>query len=130
MRRTFFNKFLPGFVLSTFVIGSLTQSAWADEALFGYLYTTESVPAGQWEFEQIQTLRTGKARGSYTSIDFRTEIEYGVTDRFTTALYLNSSYLRQVGVYDPEDVSVNLSDQNSYNINGTSLEFRYRLLSP
>jgi hypothetical protein len=102
----------------------------ADEALFGYLYTTDSLPAGHWEYEQIQTLREGKARGSYTSLDLRNELEYGVTDRFSASLYLNSSYIYTKNVYDPEDVSQNLPDQNDFGINGVSVELKYRLLSP
>lgn len=119
------------FLSSIFVLSALVSApARADEALFGYIYTTDSLPAKQWEFEQIQTLRTGKARGQYTSLDLRTEVEYGISDRFSTAFYVNTSWLRQINVYDPEDYSKNLPDVNKWAFNGVSMEFKYRLLSP
>jgi hypothetical protein len=102
----------------------------ADESLFGYLYTTDSLPGGHWEYEQYHTLRSGKARGSYYSLDLRNEIEYGVTDRFSASLYLNSSFLQAHNAYDAEDPSIDLPDQNSFGINGVSVELKYRVLSP
>ncbi len=106
------------------------NTSFADESSFGYLYTTDSLPKGQWEFEQHQTARSGKARGSYFSLDLKDEIEYGITDRLSGALYLKSGYLTLTDVYNPEDVSTNLPNLSSYDINCVSLEFKYRLLSP
>lgn len=102
----------------------------ADEALFGYLYTTDSLPQGHWEFEQWATLRTGKARGSFTAVNFRDEIEYGVTDRLSGSLYLNTVYINNTDIYDPEHVSQNIPDQDTFDIQGVSSEWRYRVLSP
>ena len=104
--------------------------AHADESLFGYIYTTDSLPKGAWEAEHHTTLRSGKARGFYRSFDLREEIEYGVTDNFSASLYLNSSWLAMDGVYSAEDVSQNLPTSNRFDINGTSVELKYRLLSP
>ncbi len=109
---------------------ALSTNTWADESLFSYLYTTESLPKGQWEYEQSQTLRSGKARGSYLSLDLKNEIEYGITDRLSGALYLKSGYLSLNNVYDPEDVSKDLPNRSSFDFNCVSLEFKYRLLSP
>ncbi|MBX7231359.1 MAG: hypothetical protein K1X29_04645 [Bdellovibrionales bacterium] len=103
---------------------------YASEGMFGYLYTAETTPANTWEYEQMQTWRHAKARGSYDSLDLRNEIEYGITDKLQTALYLNSSYLRGKRLYDPEDVSQDLSNRNEFAVNGVSVEFLYRLLSP
>ena len=102
----------------------------AGESMFGYLYTAETIPAGQWEYEQWNTIRSGKARGEYTAFDLRNEIEYGVTDRFQVALYINSGYLNLKNQYDTEDVSMDVPDRNEFSVNGASLEFIYRILSP
>lgn len=104
--------------------------AHASEGMFGYTYTAETTPAGQWEYEQKNFLRTGKARGEYTAVDMHNEIEYGITDKMQAALYLNSSYIHSRNQYDPEDVSNDLPNHEEFNIDGVSLELMYRILSP
>jgi hypothetical protein len=108
----------------------LAPAARASEGMFSYTYTTDTTPAGNWEYEQKQILRTGKARGSYTAVDLRNEMEYGITDRLQGSLYLNSSYNYMKNQYDPDNVSMNLPDRNEFNVNGVSMEFLYRILSP
>src|SRR5258708_5402399 len=120
-------------VNSIFMITLVTLmivSAGADEPPFGYIYTTESTPKGEWEYEQWNTLRTGKAAGAYTSIDFLNEFEHGFTDDFSGAFYLHSSYLHTRDVPDPDDSTVNLDNHSSFDINGISVELKERLLSP
>lgn len=114
----------------TFLFLIFSSPVFASEALFGYLYTTETTPGDHWEYEQTQTLRSGKARGSYTAVDVRNEFEYGVTGNFQVAFYLNSTYLNSRNQYDPENVSQNLPDHNEFNVNGVSVEMLYRALSP
>ncbi len=104
--------------------------SYASEGLFGYIYTAETTPAQNWEYEQKQTFRSGKARGNYSSLDLRNEIEYGITDRLQSALYLNSSYNNRANQYNTEDVSKDLSDRSEFNVNGVSVELLYRVLSP
>ena len=59
--------FMRGLIRFFLMVAVLFQvPVHADEALFGYIYTTDSLPKTQWEYEQIQTLRTGKARGTST----------------------------------------------------------------
>ncbi len=111
--------------------GSLApMPACADEALFGYVYTADTLPAGKWEYEQWNTVRTGKSAGSYTAFDLRNEIEHGFTDKFSGSLYLNSAYHHVNNVPDPEDTTANLPQQNSFDISGVSMELKYQLLSP
>jgi hypothetical protein len=112
------------------ILLSIVPAADASEALFGYMYTTDTTPAGRWEYEQHQTWRSGKARGTYEAIDLRNEFEYGVTDNFQAAFYVNSSYIHSKNQYDPDDVSNDLPDHNEFNVNGASVELLYRLLSP
>src|SRR4029077_17080100 len=75
------------------------SSAEAHEAIFAWTYTTDLTPKGHGEFEQWITPRWEKEHGSYSVIDFREECEYGVTDDFQIALYLNHHY-----VYANDDV--------------------------
>lgn len=105
-------------------------SARADETPFGFIYTAESMPRGHWEYEQWNTLRAGKASGSYQAFDLKNEWEYGFTDRFQASLYINSSYLHTKDVPDPDQAGVNLKNQSSFDVDGVSLELKYQLLSP
>jgi hypothetical protein len=65
----------------------------ADEAIFAWTYTTDLLPKGRWEFEQGVTSRWEKEHGTYSALDFREELEYGLTDDFQIALYLNHHYV-------------------------------------
>jgi len=114
------------FIFAGWLIPARAQ---ADEALFGYVYTADTLPAGKWEYEQWNTVRTGKSGGSYTAFDLRNEIEHGFTDRFTSALYLNSAYHHVHNVPDDEDTTTTLPEQNSFDITGVSLEMKYNVLS-
>ena len=122
--------FFPTLLILGLVLILNSQRSFASEGYFGYLYTTDTTPANNWEYEQKQTLRIGKARGTYTAVDLRSEFEYGVTDKFQAAFYLNSSYNYMQNQYDPENISANLPDRNEFNVNGVSVELLYRLLSP
>ena len=102
----------------------------ASEGIFSYTYSAETTPAGQWEYEQKNFFRSGKARGNYTALDVRNEVEFGITNKLQAAFYLNSTYLNSKNQYDPEDVGNNLPDQNGFEVNGVSVELMYRILSP
>lgn len=64
----------------------------AGEALFGYVYTAEVLPAGSVEAEQWVTDKIGQENGHFNIVELRTELEFGVTDRFQVAGYLNTKY--------------------------------------
>jgi hypothetical protein len=69
----------------------------ADERLFTYTYEPETLPQGSWALEQWVTWRAGRTdqvgQDDYNKFEFREELEYGVTDRYTVALYLNTEHL-------------------------------------
>ncbi|HYY62028.1 MAG TPA: DUF6662 family protein, partial [Burkholderiales bacterium] len=75
------------------LILSLAVPAVAGESPFGYVYTTDTHPRGKREIEQWLTRRHGQSRGDYDLWQGRTEVEYGITDRLQTALYLNYDYV-------------------------------------
>lgn len=103
---------------------AISAAAVADERLFTYSYQADSVmPKGHWEFEQWLTLLAGKEDGEFYRWDFREEIEYGLTDRLTTALYLNFRDIHSDGVPGRDD-------EEAFEFKGVSSEWKYMLLSP
>lgn len=67
-------------------------AAYADEPLFGYVYTTDVLPKGKAEIEQWATLREGRSQGDFHVVQARTEVSYGLTDSLQASGYLNLSY--------------------------------------
>lgn len=136
------------FAAAVFICVSTTH---AHEAIFAWTYTTDLTPGGHGEFEQWVTMRLQKEHGSYGVVDFREEFEYGLTDNFQLALYLNHHYVyanNDIPVADParpkkllsaiyetggEDVHAGhdpATPFNSYHFESVSLEAIYRFLSP
>ena len=65
-------------------------TALADERRFTFVYEATTMSAGAVEYEQWITWKTHKdADPDFDRIDFRHELEFGVTDRFQVALYLS-----------------------------------------
>jgi hypothetical protein len=95
----------------------------ADERKFTYSYEAKTLPKGGLEFEQWVTLRTDKGEGDYVRVDFREELEYGISDRLTTALYLNLEYVSSDGV-------PGIEDESEFEFEGFSSEWKYRLTDP
>jgi hypothetical protein len=104
---------------------ALPASTYADERLFTYSYDASNIlPKGGVEFEQWITYRGEKEDGTYARWDFREEIEFGLTDRYTTALYLNFRQTRS-------DISELPGDEvNEFEFKGVSSEHKYQLLNP
>ena len=115
------------------------QIVHAGESPFGYLYTTDTHPKGAAEFEQWATMRKGKVQGDYRLGQYRSELEYGVTDRFQASLYWNSYSINAsandaggatAGPYVPENIDKANRYQRGLSHDGWSAEFIYRILSP
>lgn len=106
----------------------LALPAAADEGLLNYVIGAETQPKGSWEVYQWITRRSDKGTGRYEAFDYRTEIEYGFTDRFAAALYLNGQSIDtrdiRVDAYIPADVKY------GYKFSGISAAFKYNFLSP
>src|SRR5882724_12258113 len=86
--RTRMNKKSIGMALSCLFLAPCLGLA--DERLFTYTYQAEVLPKGALEFEQWITNRNGRASGVYSAFDLREEFEAGLTDKLTTAVYLNT----------------------------------------
>jgi len=107
---------------------ALSAPVSADENLLGYVKGAETLPEGTWEGYQIFTARNDKGVGKYHAIDSVTELEYGVTPRFTVngALKLLSVDTEGILVdaYIPEDRDIN------WKFSGIELGAKYNFLSP
>ena len=79
---------------SLFLVAALHFSfAHAGEGVFGWIYTLDLQPKGSLEFEQRLQLNKQQATGSYNAWLSRTELEYGLTNDFQIAGYLNAYYV-------------------------------------
>jgi hypothetical protein len=113
----------------TLILGTmlLAGSALADNRIFTYTYEPETEPAGDWELEQHFTSRlirnSAVGQDDYQKWQFRTEIEYGVTDRYSLGLYVNDDYER---FRDPLTGMTTSGNRFA----GFSLENRYNVLDP
>jgi len=117
---------------------TLSTESQASEPLFGYIYTTDLLPKGKFEIEQWITDRDGQAEGQFHHLDMSTELEYGVTDNFQLAFYLNYMYANESansvdGKTEGIEIPYNFDGSQHYSqfrVDGASIEVMYRLLSP
>lgn len=122
--------------------GALLASApaRADEPLFGYIYTTDTLPKGKTEVEQWATLREGRSQGDFHLLQTRTEISHGVTDAFQLSGYINAAWAdargnAPSGETAPPEVFADFAvDPNARfrkaRLETVSLEGLYRISSP
>jgi hypothetical protein len=116
----------PTNLILTVLCGALALPALATERLFTYTYEPETLPKGVFEVEQWITVRAGRNRAvgqeDFYRLQFREELEYGVTDKYQVALYFNHEYES----YDIPGGG-NFCD---YRQTGISFENKYLLLNP
>jgi hypothetical protein len=113
------------------ILSSFPGQAQAGEGLFSRAYTTETVPEGHFELEQLVRDRNGRAFGTYNALDFKSEVEYGITDKFQGAFYFDTSYIHAVGAPDDNDpLGETGFTRTSFSVTDFSFEFIYRALSP
>ena len=134
-------KTMRKILCTSLLLALATNSLHASEAVFADTYLVETLPKGAMELEQWFVNKRGKAAGEYNEWLLRTEFEYGVTDRFQLAGYLN---VRKQNVYRssvdgrteadfvPEEFSYNqpFDRYKATRYESASLEAIYRLKSP
>jgi hypothetical protein len=127
-------------VLSLAIWGAI-QCAHASEAVLADTYLVETLPKGAMEFEQWLVNKRGKASGEYLEWYSRTEFEYGVTNRFQLAAYINARYQnvyrstvdgRTEADFVPEEFSYNrpFDRYKNTHFDSVSIEAIYQLKSP
>ncbi|MDX1802905.1 MAG: DUF6662 family protein [Alcanivorax sp.] len=106
----------------------LAQSAHADENLFGYVAGAETLPKGSGELYQWVTSRDDKGQGTYHAINTKTELEYGVTDRFSTSASLKMQSIDTHGLI----IDGYLPKAEKYGLrpSGVELGMKYNFLKP
>lgn len=113
-------------------------TASADEPLFGYVYTSDTLPKGKFEVEQWITDREAQAHGHYHDFEMSTEAEYGLLNNLQAAFYWNYTYINADGnsvrgLTEGNDIKPSHDPTHSYtdiHNDGFSAEFLYRVLSP
>lgn len=116
--------------LSATVLLSLcfADTAIAGENLFGFVKGAETLPENAMELYQIATVRSGKGQGSYQAIDYATEVEYGVSDKFTIDGSLKMMSLDTEGLI----INAYLPKDNKFSLkpSGVEAEATYMFVSP
>lgn len=104
----------------------VSLGAGADENIFGYSYGSETLPQGAMELYQWVTYRSGKGMGTYEAYDLKTELEYGITDRWQVSGYLNfvSHNVKDLHHHGMDDRNSGLKWQ------GTQVSVKHNVLSP
>ena len=115
-------------ILTGITCGLLTAAAaQADERIFTYTYEPATPPKGEFEFEQWVTMRAGRnaavGQDDFYRVQFREELEYGVTDNYQVSLYFNHGYTH----FKDPGTGARTSD---YRQEGFSVENIYMLLNP
>ena len=125
----------------------VSLSAHAGEGAFGWLYTLDLQPKGKLEFEQRVDVTHRQSAGSYNWSQFRSELEYGLTNDLQVSAYLNAyaiganrNYINPeacdnvlpctAGFGVPTTVSGSTRSFNGRGVDGVSLEAVYRLTNP
>lgn len=107
--------------------GLCLSQARADERRFTYSYEPETMPQGAMEFEQWVTLRTQRTsavgQNNYNLWEIRSALEYGLSDRYSVELYLNT---KSESFRDPASGT----DVSHFRFDGVSIENRYMVLNP
>jgi hypothetical protein len=112
--------------LTTIAAFAPWHQARADESPFAYTYLTEVLPQGEIEVEQWLTWKHKKPQEKFDVLEGRTEIEYGFTNRFLGALYLNYEHVN----IEPEGPGAPNGAENTTKFTGVNAEFIYQVWSP
>ena len=85
---------------------------------FTFLYEANTSAPGSLELENWVTWRRATGPGRFDQVDFRHELEYGVTDKLQASIYLADWFYKS----DPEQSGSTYSD--------TAIELIYNLTNP
>jgi hypothetical protein len=77
-------------LLAALAIASFAPLARAGEEIFPETYLSDTLPKGVYEAEQGVTYREGKSEGTYKLWQTRSELEYGISDNWQLAGYINA----------------------------------------
>lgn len=125
LKQNALTKLTGGLALAA--LGLMPLQVQANERLFTYSYEPETMPQGAFEVEQWATWRAGRnatvGQKNYNRFQFRTELEYGVTDNYTASFYVNEQY---ESFRDPATGR----KTRDFSWKGISIENKYMVLNP
>ncbi|MCL2918866.1 DUF6662 family protein [Shewanella litorisediminis] len=117
-----------GLCIFALLATAVSQHSLAGEDLFGYIKGAEALPEGASELYQKVTVRDGKSVASYQGIDFETEYEYGVSNKFSSSVSAKFMSLDTKGLsidgYLPGAKDI------GFKASGVELGMAYMFLSP
>ncbi|GAB3032497.1 DUF6662 family protein [Bowmanella dokdonensis] len=123
-----FTARLSTLTLSMALSLGLTAPAQSTESLFGFVKGAETLPQGAMELYQIIKRRSDKGQGDYTAYNLSTELEYGVSNRFSAGAAIKMQSLETSGLiidgYLPKAVDSGLK------FSGLEGSMKYMFLSP
>lgn len=118
---------LKKIILSSLCASALSITAYADESLLAFSKSAEPLPGGAYDLVEHLDYHGDKGSGRYQGIYSKTELEYGVTNRFTVSAYLLGSSVSTKGIvvdaYIPGDHS------GGFGFNGFEVSGKYNFLS-
>ena len=112
-----------------------STASWAGENLFGYVTEADVLPKGALEGYVWMTHHEGKDSGTHYSADrMRMELEYGLSDQWHMAGYLNA-YRHNYSNFVEHGSAVRADgkagyDSEGFKLGGVQLEFKRMFLSP
>ena len=107
--------------LTLIVSLTLAVSAFAGARRFTYVYEVTTSPPGDVEIENWVTWKTRQPDDhSFNQVEFRHEVEFGITEKFQAAIYLADwNYHRGVS-----------ADEPGFTLSGSALELIYNFTNP
>ena len=110
----------------------------ADERIFGYVFTTDSMPQDKWEVQNWLRVRLHQSHGDYQLYQLANGANYGVSSDFQLGIFINSHHVtadrnsiqgRTSGAYVPDNAAPDRT-YSSVRFDSVSLPSKYRLMSP
>ncbi len=124
-------KFFKSYFLAAIISCAAIAESFADEQLFGYLQGAETIPQGGKQVYQWVTHRQQRSQGKFSAQDYRTEFEYGFTNKLQGSLYLNARSFHIKDSAPIEDGAATYRNRNdSIRFDGASAALKYNVLSP
>ena len=111
------------------VAATYTHIAQADENYFGYVYGSDTLPAGASEAYLWVTDRRNKGQGIYHAQDYALEVEHGFTDKLQGSVYLTASKYHIKDAAPIEDGVPEYPNKQNFGLNGVKVSLKYNLLS-
>jgi hypothetical protein len=108
-------------ILLVIVCGLAASTAVAGSRRFTYVYEVTTSPPGDVEIENWVTWKTRKGDDhGFNQVDFRHEVEFGITDKFQAAIYLADRNYHQG----------TSTGERGFTLDGSAIELIYNFTNP